>query len=217
MSGIPLFDPASAALVLIGTLAATLMRCGWVDTRLALRALAQLFTRRFDAVHARAELAIQVQEIEEDGLVRAEPHHFGDGEFDEMTDALLRSRSIQALHERHETHRARRIESSRRAVVVLVNAAELAPVLGLAGTLVSLGSLSSAAAADGDFAGAIGMAVATTLYGLVAANFIFAPLAAMISRRAEAEDRAREDLIDWLSAAIEASCRRHPDLDRNAA
>jgi chemotaxis protein MotA len=217
MNSIPLLDLPSLALVLIGTVLATLLRCGWVDARLALHALAQLFTARFDAVHARAELAIQIQEIEEDGLVRAEPHHFGDGEFDEMTDALLRTRSIQALHESHEDHLARRIEASRRAVVVLVCAAELAPVFGLVGTLVALGRLSSTVASSGDFAGAIGMAVATTLYGLVAANFLFAPLAAMISRRAVAEDRAREGLIAWLSAALEASCRLHPEPARSAA
>jgi len=217
MNAIPLLDLPSLALVLAGTVLATVLRCGWADSRLALHALAQLFSARFDAVHARAELAIQVQEIEEDGLVRAEPHHFGDGEFDEMTDALIRTRSIQALHESHEDHRARRIESSRRAVVVLVNAAELAPVFGLVGTLVALGGLSGTVASTGDFAGAIGMAVATTLYGLVAANLVFAPLAAMISRRADAEDRARESLIAWLSTAIEASCRRQSEPARNVA
>jgi len=217
MTEIPLLDPASAALVLSGTLLATVLRCGWADSKLALSALANLFVGRFDPVRARAELAIQVQEIEEDGLLRAEPHHFGDGEFDEMADTLIETRSIEALHESHEDHRARRIETSRRAVVVFVNAAELAPVFGLAGTLVSLGSLSTPGADGGDFAAAIGMAVATTLYGLVAANFIFAPLAAMISRRADAEDRAREELIAWLSAAIENSCRRHPDPPRSVA
>jgi chemotaxis protein MotA len=150
-------------------------------------------------------------------LLRATPHHFGDGEFDEMTDALIRSRSVEALHESHEDHRARRLTSSHRAVVVLVSASELAPVFGLVGTLVSLGRLSSTVAMNGNFAGAIGMAVATTLYGLVAANFLFAPLAAMISRRAEAEDRARESLIAWLSAAIEASGRRDREPARSAA
>ena len=217
MDAIPLLDPASAALVIFGTLAATVMRCGAADSRMALGALAQLFAPRFDAVHARAELAIQVQEIEEDGLVRAEPRHFGDGEFDEMTDALLSTRSIEALYERHTTHRVRRIESARRAGSVLACAAELAPVLGLVGTLVSLGGLSTAVAADGDYARAIAMAVATTLYGLVAANFVFAPLAAAVARRAEAEDRAREELLDWLAAAIDASCQRQPELARSAA
>lgn len=217
MTGIPLLDLPALALVLVGTVVATILRCGWADTRLTLRALGQLFSARFDAARARAELAVQVQEIDEDGLLRAEPHHIGDGEFDEMTDTLLRTRSIQALHESHQDHRARRIEASRRAVVVLVSAAELSPVFGLVGTLVALGRLSSTVATTGNFAGAIGMAVATTLYGLVFANFLFAPLAAMISRRAEAEDVAREGIIAWLSAAIEASCRRHPEPARSAA
>lgn len=217
MSAIPLLDPASAALVILGTLLATLLRCGWADTRAALAALAQLFAPRFDPARARAELAIQVQEIEADGLLRAEPRHFGDGEFDEMTDALLRTRSIEALYERHTAHRVRRIEAARRAGGVLVSAAELAPVLGLVGTLVSLGGLSTAVAEDGDYARAIAMAVATTLYGLVIANFVFAPLAAVVARRADAEDRAREDIIDWLSGAIEGSCQPEPVLAPRAA
>ena len=217
MNSYPLLDPASAALVIFGTLAATVMRCGWADTRAALSALAQLFTPRFDAVHARAELAVQVQEIEEDGLLRAEARHFGDGEFDAMTDALLKTRTIEALYERHTEHRVLRIESARRAGTVLARAAELAPVLGLVGTLVSLGGLSTAVAEDGDYARAIAMAVATTLYGLVAANFVFAPLAAVITRRAEQEDGAREDIIAWLHGALEASCQRQPEPGRSAA
>jgi len=217
MNGFPLLDPSSLALVLVGTVMATVLRCGWADTRLAFSALGLLFSARFDAERARAELAIQVREIEEDGLVRAVPHHFGDGEFDEMTDALIRTRSIQALHERHEDNRTRRMDASHRAVMVLVSAAELSPVFGLVGTLVALGRLSETVASTGNFAGAIGMAVATTLYGLVAANFLFAPLAAMISRRAQAEDRAREALIAWLSAAIEASLRKDSEHTRAAA
>jgi chemotaxis protein MotA len=217
MNGIPLLDLPALALVLVGTVAATILRCGWADTRLALHALTQLFSARFDAVRARAELAIQVQEIEEDGLLRATPHRFGDGEFDQMTDALIRSRSIEALHESHEDHRTRRMEASHRAVTVLVSAAELSPVFGLVGTLVALGRLSTTVASTSNFAGAIGMAVATTLYGLVFANFLFAPLAAMVSRRAQAEDRAREGLIAWLSAAIETSCRKEREPARTAA
>lgn len=217
MNSFPLLDPASAALVIFGTLAATLLRCGWVDSRAALSALAQLFGPRFNPVHARAELAIQVQEIEEDGLVRAGVHHIGDGEFDEMTDALLKTRTIEALYERHTEHRVRRIESARRAGTVLARAAELAPVLGLVGTLVSLGGLSTAVAEDGDYARAIAMAVATTLYGLVAANFVFAPLAAVVTRRAEQEDTAREEIIAWLLAAVETSCQKPNEPARNAA
>lgn len=211
-----LLDPLSAAIVLGGTLAATLLRCGWRDTRAALRALARLAARPFDSTRVRAELAAQVQEIGEDGILRAQPHHFGDGEFDDLSEALIRHRSIQALHEEHARHRERRQAAAESAVRVLGEAAELAPVLGLAGTLVALGGF--AAAADADYARSIGTAVITTLYGLVFANFVFAPLAAGLARRARAEERERQELIDWLAAAVERSIPRETvDADQKAA
>ena len=150
MNVLQLLDPVSLAIVFGGTLAATLLRCGWRDTRAALAALAQLPRRPFDVARVRAELAAQVREIEQDGILRAEPHSFGDGEFDDLSDALVRHRSIRALHDEHARHSARRRQVSETATRVLGEAAELAPVLGLVGTLVALGGFS--AAAGGDYA-----------------------------------------------------------------
>ena len=199
-------DPLSAALVLGGTLAAAWLRCGWRDTREALRAAAQLAGRPFAPDRVRAELGAQIQEIGRDGLVRAHAHHFGDGEFDAVADALIRRRSLAALHEEHERHRAARLARARSAAGVFDQAADLAPVLGLAGTLLSLGGL-SAQAAGGDTAGAIGTAVTTTLYGLLLANFVFAPLGAAIARRSRAEEAARQTLLDWLEGAVRDACQ----------
>ena len=95
------------------------------------------------------------------------------------------------------------------AVEVLSEAAELAPVLGLVGTLVAL-ALFSGAADDTGYASAIGTAIMATLYGLIAANFLFAPLAGAIERRARAEERARQDLLEWLAGAIEQVAPKTP-------
>lgn len=212
---IQVFDPFSAAIVLGGTVAATILRCGWRDSRAAFQAVAQLFTPAFDSERVRSELAIQVQEISEDGLVRAAPHVVGDGEFDELSQALVQRRSIGALYQEHERHRTRRIALAGAADRALSEAAELAPVLGLAGTLISLGGLTSAA--EGDYARAIGLAVTTTLYGLVAANFIFAPLGGAVERRARAEERARQALIDWLAASVERASSIIPKTPAKSA
>ena len=107
-----LFDPLSAGIVLGGTVVAVLLRCGWRDSRCALTAVAHLFTKPFDSVRVRAELALQIQEIDEDGLVRAKPHRFGDGEFDELSENLVRHRSIQILYDEHDPCR-KRIEQIR--------------------------------------------------------------------------------------------------------
>lgn len=202
-----LFDPLSLGIVLGGTLAAVLLRCGWRDSGSALAAVAHLFARPFDSDRVRAGLAVQIQEIERDGLLRAQLHHFGDGEFDELSETLVRRRSVQSLYDEHERYRWRRVVMAGTAGRVLAEAADLAPVLGLAGTLLSLSGLSTIA--EGDYGRSIGMAVTTTLYGLVAANFLFAPLSAAVERRAQSEEKARQALLDWLAEAITRSCPPH--------
>lgn len=205
-----LIDGPSALIVGGGTLLATVLRSGLADCRITLRKLAGLGRQSFDLAHTRAELALQIQEIRQDGLLRAVPHHSGDAEFDDATDALIGRRSVSALLEAHEAHRSRRLTESERAVRTLAQAAELAPVFGLAGTLVSLSQLPAEGIARGAFAGSIAMAVTTTLYGLLAANLLLAPLARTIERKAAAEEVARQDLTDWLASQVEAACARRP-------
>ena len=206
MNWATLIDGPSAAIVLGGTLLATVLRSGLGDCRVTLIKLGQLGRSRFDVDAVRSELALQIQEIQRDGLYRAPHHEFHDAEFDEASDALLSQRSVAALLERHEAHRSRRAADSSRATATLAQAAELSPVFGLAGTLISLSQLPADAIAEGAFAGAISMAVATTLYGLLCANLVFAPLARMIDRAARAEEDARQAVIDWLAAQVASAC-----------
>ncbi len=205
MNVMTLLDAPSAAIVFGGTLAATVLRSGWRDCGVTLHALGQLGRSHFDADKIRAELGVQVQEIHKDGLLRAHPHHFGDSEFDEATEALIGRRSVEALLAAHEAHKARRQSASDRAVRTLAQAAELAPVFGLAGTLISLSQLPVDGLAGGSFTGAISMAVVTTLYGLLSANLLFAPLARIVERAAEAEEAGRQRVIDWLASQVAAA------------
>lgn len=197
-----LIDPLSAAIVVGGTLVATFLRCGPADCRTAIGALLALRKPRFHAERARGELATHVQAIRRDGLVRAQSHHFGDPEFDEACDAMAQSHSLTALRDAHRSHRTKRQDRARQAVDTFAQAAELAPVFGLAGTLISLSQLHTNNVMEGDFTGAIGMAVLTTLYGLLLGNIVFAPLARMVERAAQAEERERQSVVDWLEAQI---------------
>ena len=219
MEWMNLVDGPSAAIVLGGTLLATVLRAGASDCALAMAKLAQLGRSHFDAARTRAELAVQIQEIRKDGIYRALPHRMGDAEFDEASDALIGSRSVTALVERHEAHRRDRLSGSARAAHTLAQAAELAPVFGLAGTLISLSQLPTENLARGAFTGAIGMAVITTLYGLLAANLVLAPLARAIERAAQAEEAERQQVIDWLAAQVAEACppRRAGTPAREAA
>lgn len=198
----PLLDASSAAIVVGGTALATVLRCGLDGCTLAAREIAQLGRRKFDPDGARAQMAAQLRAIEQDGLFRAEPSHFGDPELDQTTGVLFGTRSVKALLAAHETQRTRRLALARRAAATLAQAAELAPVFGMVGTLVALSQLPEGGLAKGAFTGTIAMAVLTTLYGLLLANLVLAPLARAIDRAAQAEDQEREQLIDWLAAHV---------------
>ena len=207
---ISLIDPASLAIVAGGTVLTTLLHCGPSACRHALRVVLETLRPGFDPARARSELARQIAEIARNGLVRSEPRPIGDAEFDEATDALIASRSLQQLVERHREHRRRRLARAGEARLVLERAAELAPVLGLAGTLISLGLLAGRSpTSDPDLASTLGMAVLTTFYGLVTAHFIAAPLAEIVERRAQAEDARREELFAWLEDEV---ARAEPGL-----
>lgn len=204
-------DGPSAAVVVGGTLLATLLRCGLAECGLALAGVAGIGRRRFDAARAQSELAVQVRAIQQDGLLRATPHRFGDSEFDDLTDTLIGSRSVAGLLEAHEAHKARRQDADNRAVRTLAQAAELAPVFGLAGTLVSLTKLPvDGLAKGGAYGDAISMAVLSTLYGLLLANFLFAPLSRVVERAAAKEEGERQKIIDWLARQLAAPARQAP-------
>ena len=114
-------------------------------------------------------------------------------------------RSIQSLHGEHAKFADARLAHAQTAMRVFDNAAELAPVLGLAGTLVALAQAPGASAQDAGLVGAIAMAVITTLYGLVAANFVFAPIGSAIGRKSRKEERDREAVLEWLEEGIRST------------
>ena len=208
MDVMTLIDAPSALIVMGGTVAATVLRCGFADCATVATEFIHLTQRRFNAEATRAELATHIQTIQKHGLLRAPLHHYGDAELDDATDAMIEQRSISALVEQHERHKRFRVATNRRATQTLMTASELAPVFGLAGTLIALNQVAnqSGAQASDDLLGAISMAVVTTLYGLLAAHLMFAPLARCLERRASQEESERDALIAWLSRQLLPTC-----------
>lgn len=135
-------------------------------------------------------------------MIRATPDPIGDDEIDEATDAMIAKGSLTELIARHGRHRARRVAAAASVRGVLQQASELAPVLGLAGTLLSLGRLATPLAGGEGIASAIGLAVTTTFYGLVIAHALFMPLAGLVERRPRAEDADREEVFRWLQDQV---------------
>ena len=199
-----LIDPVPAAIVVGGTLLATVLRAGRADCRSTARALAALLRPSFNPDLIRRDLAPLANDIRKDGVYRARARATGDPALDDAIKAMIEGHSASMLLMHHTNDRKKRLARAQRAAVTLAQAADLAPVFGLAGTLVSLAQLSGRGIARAMFMNAISMSVLATLYGLLLANMLLAPLARAIERRAEREEAARQDLIDWIAAQFAA-------------
>jgi chemotaxis protein MotA len=203
------WDPVTLGIV--GTLLATVLRVGWAA---AGATVAQMLAprARFDADGVRAELARVVQEVARNGLLRTEPRSTGDAEFDAALGALVGQRSMDAMRKVLASARAARMAPAESAIRTLMQAAELAPVFGLAGTLISLSKLPGNGIDRSAYMGAIGMAVHATLYGLVLANLLLSPVARWVERRARREEVARQAIIDWFDYELACAFPQRPGV-----
>lgn len=210
-----LLDPIGAAIVLGGTLLATILGSGRRELREMLASCLMLTRPRFDADVSRAEVARNVESIRHDGLLRAEPSYATDKDIAAATDALVHDRSLTSLVETHEALLYRRVAGRERGLRPLRLAADLAPVFGMAGTLFALSQMQVGAAVDTTLLVDIGMAILTTLYGLLLAHIVLHPLVRLIERRGAQEDADRRKVITWLARQLEqADCAGRSNSNR---
>lgn len=201
-----LWNWQSAWVVVGGTMLATLLRSGRSELGAALGEISALMRPCFDYAAARAQIAGQVEEIRHDGILRAGATGSTDDEIADATDALIRHRSIAAALEMHEKYKTARTDRRDKALRVFEQAGELAPVSGLAGTLLALSQLPAGGLERGSMMGAVAMAVVSTMYGLSLAHIVILPLARWVERHNDAEESERQHLIVWLAAQVGPHC-----------
>ncbi|QZH76272.1 MAG: MotA/TolQ/ExbB proton channel family protein [Erythrobacter sp.] len=211
-----MLNATGAAIVLGGTLLATLLGSGRRELAAMLGAIGRLFVPRFRLDKARAEIARDVEAIRHDGLLRALPCHSSDREIAAATDALVHDRSINSLILTHKALKKKRVELRELALRPLLLAAEMAPVFGMVGTLFGLAHVPFGEVEDGAMLATVGLAVLTTLYGLLLAHLLFNPLARLIARRGAQEDEDRQQLVDWLARQIAPGIPKVRALDAAA-
>lgn len=115
------------------------------------------------------------------GAIQAEPVlHKGigmvvDGTPGEEVEAILR-RDMQAMFQRHQ-----------KCINVLRRMAELAPAMGLIGTLIGLVQMLGNLSDPGTIGPSMAVALLTTFYGAVLANMVFTPMANKLERNSADE------------------------------
>ncbi|WP_086739927.1 MotA/TolQ/ExbB proton channel family protein [Erythrobacter colymbi] len=207
-----LFDPGALAIVVAGTVLATVARTGWRDFGEALRSAGGLLRRGFSSEANRKALAQAVSAIQRDGPRRADPMLPPDRALGLMLETYLRHGALEPLASIRRAERA--LDEARRvnAAQVFGWAGELAPVFGLIGTLYGFTQLTPHpdAAATTTIMAAISTAVLTSLYGALIAHLVCYPVASAIERRGNDDEREREALADWFVAQIERNPAQGP-------
>ena len=207
------FDMPSTLIVLGGTVAITAISFSPPDLRAAMVAIGRTMVANALDVRSAANAALSLAEhARRHGALSLQPllrttrgwpvmHRA----VELIVDGLPADDTERILRTEIESNLAR----ARMASAVLRRAAEVAPAMGLIGTLVGLvqmlGNLSNPAA----IGPAMAVALITTFYGAILGSMVLAPLAAKIDRNAD-----RDTLIDGLFLLAAGSVARQENPRR---
>lgn len=206
-------DIPSVLIVLGGTAAVTAISFTPPDIRAAMRALASTMVAHTPDPRAAAQTALSVAEFaRRSGPLALQPlasstrawpvlskavELIADGVPADDAERILRT-EIEANLARAHT-----------ASAVMRRGAEVAPAMGLIGTLVGLVQMLSNLSDPSTVGPAMAVALITTFYGAILGSMVFSPIAAKIDRNAE-----REALVDGLYLLAAGSVARQENPRR---
>ena len=194
----------SFLIVVLGTMAATAVSYTWAEIKHVPGILGNTMIRRY---RAPADLAVQLMDIaavaRKKGLLslsaaeselKKDPFLFRavqlvtDGYNGEDIDRVL-GQEVDALAERH-----------RRSASILRRASEVAPAMGLIGTLVGLVQMLAQLDDPSSIGPAMAVALLTTFYGAIMGTVILGPLAAKLERNSGDETMIKNLILTAMGS-----------------
>ncbi|MDB5677903.1 MotA/TolQ/ExbB proton channel family protein [Sphingomonas bacterium] len=199
----PFIDPAAIGIVAGGTLAATLLRTPLRDVGRGIAALATLPRRTLDATPLIDQAAALGRIAKRHGVHTLDRSVIADKDvaaaIAEIVDGATPAEITRLLDER----RRARILRHAAAADMWAGMAEVAPAMGMVGTLVGLVKMFLSMTDPKAIGAGMAVALLATLYGALIANLIAMPIAVRLRRRARAEAEERSRLVAPLAALAE--------------
>jgi chemotaxis protein MotA len=189
----PFLDPLALAIVLGGTVVAVILRTPLADLGRGLAALGTLTRRRFDAEPLIAQVAAFTRIVRRHGVIALDRNVIADPDTAAAVAAIVDGATSEQVAALLEQRRLARFERHRAAAEMWSAAADIAPAMGMIGTLIGLVQMFTAMRDPKTIGAAMAVALLTTLYGAVIACLLATPVAARLKRqsRHEAQERAR--------------------------
>ncbi len=205
---------AGLLLVVAGTFTVSLVSFSWRDLRRTLGAIAAVLRRRAidPAQEAKAVLKLAERVRKAGGpaaLGKLLPAFRGTPFLQQAMQMLVDGASDEELARFLDAEIAAIRSRRARAAAVLRRAGEIAPALGLIGTLIGLVQMLGRLDTPASLGPAMALAILTTLYGAMLAHVVLLPLADRLERLAE-----EEGLLHRLHAAAARSIGRNENPRR---
>ncbi|MES1974491.1 MAG: MotA/TolQ/ExbB proton channel family protein [Pseudomonadota bacterium] len=188
----PFLDPRAIAIVGGGTLLAIMLRTPARDLLRAIAALRTIGRRRFDAAPLLDQIAALGRIARRHGVMALDRSVIADADVAAAIAAIVDGRPAAEVEALVRHLRRARIDRHSAAADVWMGAAEVAPAMGMVGTLIGLVGMFVRMDDPGAIGGAMAIALLATLYGALVANLIAMPVAARLRRH------AREEAVERL-------------------
>lgn len=195
----PFLDPLALAIVLGGTVVAVVLRTPLGDLGRGLAALRVLGRRCFDVEPLLAQVGALGRIARRHGVIALDRSVIADPDVAVAVAAIVDGASPEQVTTLLEQHRIARFERHRAAAEMWSGAADIAPAMGMIGTLIGLVQMFTAMRDPATIGAAMAVALLTTLYGAIVACLIATPVAARLKRQSRHEAQSRARLVAPLA------------------
>lgn len=196
----PFLDPVALAIVGGGTALAVVLRTPARDLVRGVSALQVLGRKRFDADPLVAQIAALGRIAKRHGVIALDKSVIEDPDMAAAVQLIVDGGDQQQVEALVKHRIAARFERHRAGIELWSGVADIAPAMGMIGTLIGLVQMFTAMKDPAAIGGAMAIALLTTLYGAIVASLIGGPIAARLRRQARGEAQERMRLIEPLAA-----------------
>lgn len=213
----PFLDPLALGIVAGGTALALVLRTPAADVARAVAALRVIGRRRFDAAPQLAQIEALSRIAAKHGVMTLDRSVIADPDVAAAIADIVDGKDAAAVAEGLDSRRERRADRHRAAADFWASAAEIAPAMGMIGTLVGLVRMFLTMDDPSAIGAAMAVALLTTLYGAVMATLVATPIAARLRVLARAEYVERARFVAPLEALAQREAPRWRQRQEAAA
>lgn len=212
-------NPPSLLIVLGGTFAITTVSFNIPEIIRAQRIILRMLVHKLPDASEEARRMVELaQKARVNGILNIQQDVEALGERFVKQGFLLAIDGInpEAIQNIMEDDTASMMDRHERTINILRRSAELAPAMGLIGTLIGLVQMLGNLADPSAIGPAMAVALLTTLYGAILANMVFTPLAAKMEKNSHAEVELRRIYATAIQSVSKQENPRQLEVMLNA-